>query len=184
MIAGEVNLYAKYDRVAVKLVAKAGSTTVVTRGRDTTNYSDYYLSGFVGARLTLNLSTLEKSFVEVEGDGYITVVPVGSNRNLGTGALVHVWDNLDTSAPIETFYIVYYGDINGDGRVTTADATLITKEVASPDWSKRGQQVGYLMKAADLDGNSRIATADATRLTKSVAGTYVIDQQTGKANAK
>ena len=180
MPANDIVLYAKYDRVAVQLVAQAGSTTVIERGAKA-DYSNHYLSGFTGTRLTLNYNILDTRFVDIEGDGYFTVTPATGNTRIGTGAIVKVFDNLDPSEPVEQFYIIYYGDINGDGRYTTADVSAIKTEIKAPNWSKRGQQVDYLVKAADLDGNKRITTVDASRLSGSVSNKITIDQVTGRA---
>ena len=182
MPANEVNLYAKYERVAVQLVAQEGSTTVVTRGSDKTGYTDFFLTGFA-LRPSLTQSVLESTYVDIVGDGSISVKPVGSNRNLGTGAVVTLTDNV-TGEVAEQFYVVIYGDLDGNGRINGADSNILVGEIANPVWSVRNSpnRVEYLVKAADLDGNRRINGADSNILIGVVAVKYTIDQQTGKAS--
>ena len=182
MPAEEVNLYATYERVAVKLVAQEGSTTVVTRGTDTATYKDFFLTGFA-LRPSVTQAVLESTYVDIVGDGTITVKPVGSNRNLGTGAIVTLTDNV-TGEVAEQFYVVIYGDLDGNGRINAADSTILKSEAASPVWSVRNSpnRVEYLVKAADLDGNRRINASDSNLLIGVAASKYTINQQTGKAS--
>ena len=182
MPAEEVNLYATYERVAVKLVAQEGSTTVVTRGTDTATYKDFFLTGFA-LRPSITQAVLESTYVDIVGDGTITVKPVGSNRNLGTGAIVTLTDNV-TGEVAEQFYVVIYGDLDGNGRINAADSTILISEAAKPVWSVRNSpnRVEYLVKAADLDGNRRINASDSNLLIGVAASKYTINQQTGKAS--
>jgi hypothetical protein len=179
MPANDIVLYAKYDRVAVKLVAQAGLTTVIERGRDTTNYYDWTISGFVGSRIRIDFNTLDRQFVDIVGDGYFTITNVAGSSTGGTGALVQVFDRLDPTKPVEKFFIVYYGDINGDGRINSTDSSLLNTEISRPSWSGRTGQIAYLVKAADLDGNRRVNSTDASLLNTAVSGA-TINQATGK----
>ena len=179
MPAEEVNLYATYERVAVQLVALDGSTTVIERGSDDEEFSDYFLTGFTGgSRERLNYAKLSSTYVKVEGDGDFDIEFVEGYTRGGTGAVVTVTDNV-TGETVEQFYIVIYGDLNGDGQVTGVDGGLLAEEVASPDWSNRRTKVPYMMKAADLNTDGKITGLD-TGLLKSVVAGATLNQETGE----
>ncbi len=56
---------------------------------------------------------------EVVGDGYMTIVPNEAGSEAGTGTIVEVYDNSDKL--VETYVLVIFGDIDGDGSVTVLD---------------------------------------------------------------
>lgn len=188
----DVAYYAVYEKVAVKLMPKAGTTTMIERNGAIESYNDGYTvsTDFVATTdstknliygLKVNLrNTVLGNWVEVQGDGYFVVTPVVSGR-LGTGTLVEVYDNADTSAPVETFYVVIFGDVDGNARVTVDDQTVIDGEVASPSWSSNRTKVEYLFRAANLDGNRRLTIDDGVLVASAAAGA-VIDQLTGKVS--
>jgi len=188
--------YAVYKKVAVKLVPKAGSTTMLERNGAIESYNagytvtdvytepaadedfDTYL--IYGLRVNQRDSVLLTTYVEVLGDGYAVVTPVVSGR-LGTGTKVEVYDNADTSAPVETFYVVIFGDIDGNARLTAGDSSAIDKEIIDPSWSSTRTKVEYMFRAANLDGNRRLTGGDGVLLDSAILGA-TIDQITGKVS--
>lgn len=54
---------------------------------------------------------------------------------------------------------VIKGDINGDGRITIADARMVLKLVMKPDSATSAQKA-----AADVDGDGKITLKDARLL--------------------
>lgn len=65
----------------------------------------------------------------------------------------------------ETFTVTVYamGDVDGDGQITSADATKILQHEA-------GWGVAINTSAADVDGNGQINRDDATKILQHVAG--------------
>ena len=205
MIDEDVNYYAVYEKVAVKLVPTEGSTTMIERNGAIESYNDgytvssdpvaaadgetfdkYLIYGLkTGLRDTVLDTTKSTVWVEVQGDGYTKVTPVVSGR-LGTGAVVAVYDRNGTEDTaddilVEQFYVVIFGDLDGNARLTSGDATVLGYEIASPVWSSSRTKVEYMFRAANLDGNRRITSGDRTKLNTALAGA-AIDQVTGTVN--
>ena len=169
-----------FERVPVKLIPEAGSTTVIDRD----NFLIYGLQEY------LNESILDK-YLAVEGDGYYTIVPVSAGY-YGTGAKVELYDNLDTSAPIETYTIIVFGDINGDSLAQAIDSAYADDEqLMKTDWSEEQIFNGtewvanpnydpYKTMAADLNGDGIIDSIDATIIGDSSIGIVRINQVTGR----
>lgn len=59
-----------------------------------------------------------------------------------------------------------YGDVNQDGEVTAADASIVLRYVANPD----GDFEDMEMKAADVNGDGSITAADVSMILRHVAG--------------
>lgn len=59
------------------------------------------------------------------------------------------------------------GDVNGDGKVSITDATLLQKFLA-----KVGEIPEGCMKFADVNGDGKVSVADATYIQKKLAGFY------------
>ncbi|MBQ2842148.1 MAG: InlB B-repeat-containing protein [Clostridia bacterium] len=170
-----------FERIPVKLIPMAGSTTIIDRD----NMVIYGLQEYLNENILLN------NYLDVEGDGYIVITPVQAGY-YGTGAKVELYDNLDTSAPVETFTIVVFGDINGDSLVQAIDSTYADDEnlmlttwsqkqifdgsaiVANPDYDP------YKTMAADLNGDGIIDSTDATIIGDATIGIEIIDQVTGR----
>ncbi len=102
------------------LKAKEGSTTIIDRERGFIYGLDCAgVNAFSEYEFVTDL--LAQNFVEIEGDGSLRYTYVGDNTVLGTGAMVEFINN-KTGEVVETFYIVIFGDIDGDGTVTLTDA--------------------------------------------------------------
>ena len=202
MIDADVNYYAVYEKVAVKLVPTEGSTTMIERNGAIESYNDgysvsaepikaaegetfakYLIYGLkLGLRDTVLATETSTVWVEVLGDGYTTVTPVSKGR-LGTGSLVEVYDRNGTDDKaddilVEQFYVVIFGDLDGNARLTSGDTSLLKAEIASPVWSGKNQ-ITYLFRAANLDGNRRITSGDVAKLGIALAGA-AINQVTGE----
>ena len=190
-----INFYPVYDRVSVKLVPVEGSTTMIDRyvnrasvvesyndgytvtdddySDETRDFEQYYIYGLSDRMAQSRLG----SYIKVQGDGDYKVVPSEISGRFGTGAKIEVYDNFDPTAPVEVFYIIIFGDVNGDGRVTVNDSKDLADEIASPTWSRRNA-VPYRCKAVNLNGDSRITINDLGLLQDVIAGT-TLDQKTG-----
>ena len=182
--------YAKYERIAVTLVAVDGSTTVIERGA---NAEQSYIYGFTNKRALPTTANLVKDantpsgrYITYTGDGSIEIVRregMETQRYLGTGTKVILKDNV-TGEVVESFYLIYFGDVNGDCAVNAADYSMVNAElVVGRTWSaaRGSQRVPYMIKAANLDGVGTITAVDRTRLKNSISASIAINQSTGIA---
>ncbi|HPS56267.1 MAG TPA: dockerin type I domain-containing protein, partial [Sedimentisphaerales bacterium] len=81
---------------------------------------------------------------------------------------------------VDSYTLVLFGDLNGDGNVDTADAGLIVDyENFLVEWDP-AQDAAYL-KAADLNGDGNVDTADAGLIVDVENFLLTIDQTTGLA---
>ena len=199
-----INLYAIYDRVAVKLVPKdENSTAMIERdgvvetyntalaatpygvteikepnaeSYDATGYETYYVYG-----LKANITEAEiADYVKVTGDGRYEIV-LNNAGEAGTGAVIKVIDNVDDSV-VEQFYIVIFGDLDGDTFISVNDTGRLISETRNPTWSSSANTVNYLKKAADLDVDGFISVNDSGKLNGATRGLIMIDQKTGFAS--
>ena len=199
----ELKLYPRYERITVKLVPADGTTTVIERyttGKvivkeqladntvtDTVyqpatagDYSRWFIYGLPSRVSGSNMKN--GKYFTVKGDGRFVITPVNGN-GYGTGALVQVYDcATGEDVLVEQFYIVYFGDLDGNARVTVSDRALLQEEIGAKAWSSTRNGTPYLIKAADLDGNKRIAIADSGLLAEVVARSKTINQVTGIAS--
>ena len=200
----ELKLYPRYERITVKLVPADGTTTVIERyttGKvivkeqladntvtDTVyqpatagDYSRWFIYGLPGRRLSSNNIKNGKYFT-VKGDGRFEITPVNGN-GYGTGALVQVYDcATGKDVLVEQFYIVYFGDLDGDAKVTSTDSTLLEKEISNTQWSNPRRGIPYLIKAANLDGGARVDSTDSSLLNRVISGAATINQVIGKVS--
>ena len=189
--------YAVYERELVYLDKyDENATTVIDRnGKDigywAANYTAadfptngsalWFVTGIAPGRL--NATTFTSRYVKAHGDGEVSVTR--GTGGYGTGTLITVTDKV-TGAVVEEFYVVIYGDIDGNGQVNATDLTGLKNEVAgktTEKWSRRGTYIYYKVKAADLynPNMSRISinSSDSSALSNVNAGKATLDQQTG-----
>ncbi len=200
MPAGDYNLYAVYKRIPVKLIPVEGSTTMVERDGVIESYNSGYTvtsdiypkpaspeNWFIyGLETRMREATLLSDFITVQGDGHIEVERVTTAdgityRQVGTGAIVRVIDNVSGEC-VETFYIIVYGDINGDGNANAADASIILDETVNvTSWSIEGEDDyrAYKVKAANVKKDNRINAMDSMIVKDYAVGACDIDQING-----
>ena len=145
------------------------------------DYSRWFIYGLPGRRLSSNNIKNGKYFT-VKGDGRFVITPVNGN-GYGTGALVQVYDcATGEDVLVEQFYIVYFGDLDGDAKVTSTDSTLLEKEISNTQWSNPRRGIPYLIKAANLDGGARVDSTDSSLLNRVISGAATINQVIGKVS--
>jgi predicted secreted protein len=115
--------------------------------------------------------------VAVQGDGELSVTTVTSG-SVGTGSLVTVTDKV-TNQVVEQFYVIIFGDVDGDAIARSADTGEVTDEIEASTWAANNQS--FKIKAADLDGSGFLTGTDASRLKSAVRNTKEINQITGLA---
>ena len=198
----ELKLYPRYERITVKLVPADGTTTVIERyttGKvivkeqladntvtDTVyqpatagDYSRWFIYGLPSRVSGSNMKN--GKYFTVKGDGRFVITPVNGN-GYGTGALVQVYDcATGEDVLVEQFYIVYFGDLDGNARVTINDKALLNSELNSKHWSLARNGIYYMIKAADLDGNGRVTINDLGKFNNVIDKKMTVDQVSGTA---
>ena len=111
-----------------------------------------------------------KSNVMPMGSATLTyVASEGDAGAWGTGAKVRVWSN---GALLDDYYILIYGDVNGDGIIDVSDSTAVSRSASGFNTITDA----IFKTAADLDGSGDVDISDYTAHIRAVAGLYVIDQ--------
>ncbi len=190
MPAEDIAYYAVYERVKVMLIPNDDAEYWATSGNDCTTVIDrtgdnWYVYGLhidllvdAGKWLENDIDT----YVDVSGDGYYEVTDFKAKDGVvGTGTVINVYDNV-TGELVETFTIIIYGDINGDGNITKNDASLALAEAdGTTNWSKRYHEdyTHYKAKAAAVNGSGIFNDADPRLLDYYAAMLIDIDQVAG-----
>lgn len=182
MPANDLDIYAEFDRVPVVLVPKDSTVTTVI---DRDNMLIYGLE----ERMT---KAKYSDYLAVEGDGYFTVTETA--HGYGTGTVIKLYDNV-TDKCLETYYVVIFGDLNGDAIIDSTDVSIATNEAASvTKWSQKqkysgGQlvdndaYVAYMAKAADLNGDGIVSSNDVYLIRDVSLSASTVDQVTGRGTA-
>jgi hypothetical protein len=166
-----------------------------TTGSSTTHYFDVDLDG---ADITLSeiLMAAENSTCLIDYEkmtisglaagltsltGYVNVASgyelsyIPSSNGFGTGTIVNITKDDIT---IDTYTIIIYGDVNGDGNIDSTDAGLmIDYENYLIPWDPLTDAVYF--RAADLNGDGNIDSTDAGIVIDAENYVLTIDQTTG-----
>ena len=203
MGAENLKYYAVYEAdapaIPIKLMPVEGETGVIERNIDgeqfiesynddsadpelvyenfDEDYEQYYVYGFSGRRF---YEDDVWDYFEVQGNGYMELEYSELSDEYGTGAKIIVRDN-DTDEVVEEFYVIIFGDVNGDALIDAADSSEIVQELVNRTWSSSRRGVPYRIKAADLDLTESIDANDSAALKSRLANTVKIDQTTGEA---
>ncbi len=174
MPAEDITIVPNFVRVPVSLIEQPGSTTVIDRD----NMVIY------GLDTRMRASDYDNIYLDVVGDGYFTVTPADGRAGFyGTGTVISLYDNnSETGEPIEVYYVVIFGDVNGDSDVNAADASAVEDEYFwVTAWSREGsdEYAYYKLLAGDLDKDGDIDVNDHTNIVNYTVGVIAIDQTTG-----
>ena len=205
MPAEDTAYYAVYDRVKVMLIpnddaqywadSNSNCTTVIDRAGGTVDDYDaktstWYVYGLTDKMLIETSFAMKRldTYVDVSGDGYYEVVDYKAKEgSVGTGTVINVYDNV-TGELVESFWIIIYGDLNGDGAITNLDYTIaLAEDAGETTWSRKidtENYVHYKAKAANVNGDSIFSVTDAAQINYYVLGTVRINQATGIAYNK
>lgn len=165
----EVAYYAVYDRIPVQLVAKPGTTTVIDRnGYTISDYDEASSYWYIYGMEEMMTESDFYNYCEVQGDGRIRFQRKIAKYApyVGTGTMVYIYDNA-TDKLVEMFFVIIYGDLNGDAYVTVDDATRLRNELQGhTEWSNptSAQYNRVWVKAADLDVDGILTWNDRDRL--------------------
>lgn len=159
-------LYAVWS-VIPQLGARAGSTAVF----DTQNGYIY------GLATGLTKTAFENTFVSITGNGRLEYAP--DTGSIGTGTTVSVIDNM-TGLAVQTFTVIIFGDLNGDGSVDSIDAgKAVDFENYMVPWDPADDTL--YIKAGDLNGDGSVDSLDAGKIVDAENYMISINQVTGLA---
>lgn len=165
---GGNKFYPIFKRVPVTLELIANSSARVT-----TDGAEPPITGYIyGIAAKTNVAKLTEKYLAVKGDGELIVTPTKYNL-CGTGTKVEVYDKVD-QVVVETYYVVIFGDLNGDSYTDTIDRSMLINEVfGNTIWSQTKGLDGndnddyayHLVLAADLNGDGSVRDNDLSLLT-------------------
>lgn len=162
-------------------VTEIREADLYTYDYSTDDYESYYVYG-LDTSMGSDSAKLD-TFVKVNGDGYYTLT-LSEADMAGTGAVIKVYDRMGTEEKsddtlVEQFYIVIFGDVDGDSFITGSDATMVKAEVnRDTSWSRDNTRQNYIVKAADVDCDTFITGSDSTMIKAAVNRVQSIDQKT------
>ncbi len=191
MPAENLTFEASFDRVKVMLIPKNDTcTTKIDRAGGTV---DDYVEGesvwyVYGLKTKLKESVLLSEYIDVQGDGRIEIEYRKKDDGstfapyTGTGTVINVYDNVSGEL-VESFYIVIFGDLDGDSYIKSGDAAIADAEALMANgldnlWSIEGLAgyKPYMLKAANLDDDQIITSTDTALIKNSALGISTIDQ--------
>ena len=150
------------------LIPALGSTTVIDEERQ-----------FIyGLAENLNHSDLFGNYLDFEGNIYLSLESVNGDH-VGTGSELKVYDRSDDSL-LDSYYILIFGDLNGDGLIDSTDAGKISDaENSVVTWDS--SLYALYKSAADLNGDGAMDSADFSLIIDWENSAVTIDQVTGIA---
>lgn len=151
--------------------SSTGGTTVATPSVSSSTYkvnSNNTITGITS--FPVSVSNFKAKFAVTNGSVKITTSS-GADKtgNVGTGDQVRVYDS--TGALKYTYNVVIYGDVDGNGEISTMDYVMIRKVILGTI-----QLSGYYKTAADTSGSGQIDTMDYVQIRKQLLGQYTITQ--------
>ena len=160
------------DRLQAALNNFVSSVTLDTNGSGVVNQVTQdvrYIQGIVPGTVTTAEAILNN--VKASNPAAKLAVTPSKSNGFGTGATVKV--SVDNIGVLSTYYVVIYGDVNGDGVVDAFDAFAVDKNVNS-----LAALDGVYAKAADADASGTITVADLTPIMSASVGNADVISQT------
>lgn len=166
--------YAVYERELVYLVSRDTTKYSIDRlGNDPGTWGDFFtttsfnLSEYTSAskyglwfvhvapgfRVSGSRNPYITTYYDVHGDGTMAVIKGAGGY--GTGAMITVTDNV-TGEIVEEFYVVIYGDINGDALFNASDVSDAYDAYVGSSWTKKGSYDHCKIMAANLSAPTRL----------------------------
>ncbi len=141
------------DKYAPEFFMGDTDTTGVVYGIETLGYSNGFETYY----------TLAEALTTSAGDDYLRITVVSDEGFETTGTLIEVLDT-DKSTVLETYYFVYFGDINGDGYVDNGDGT------AAKTYALDSAALAtiYEVLAGDVNGDTYTDNGDGTTIATAV----------------
>lgn len=105
-----------------------------------------------------------EDYIQVN-NGSFEVVENASGYSNGTGATVNVKNSSGTV--VDTYTIIIFGDVNGDGVITGVDLMSVSQYVSGAT----SALTGYSLVSADVNGDETITGVDLMSVSQYVSGT-------------
>jgi hypothetical protein len=148
-----------------KLTVKENSTAII-------NTANHYIYGLATG---LTSAEFENSYIGLYGNVRFEYHP--DTGFLGTGTKVDLVNNT-TSEVLETYTIIIYGDVNGDGNVDSLDGGLLVDyENYVVAWNTEVHAA--TLEAADINGDGNVDSIDAGLMVDVENYLVTINQITG-----
>lgn len=171
MPAEDIAYYAVFERVKVMLIPKTeDATTVIDRNGLTVDDYDPATSYWYvyGLEEMIDEDLLREKYCDVSGDGYFTVTPVNPKYApwTGTGTVIDVYDAV-TDELVESFWIIIFGDLDGNAYIDTDDSTMFRNELSGATewfWDDTDSYCHYRAKAADINMDGALSANDANAI--------------------
>lgn len=141
------------DKYAPDFFMGDAETTGVIYGIETLGYSNGFETYYA----------LADALTTTAGDDYLRITVVNGEGYETTGTMIEVLDT-DKSTVLETYYFVYFGDINGDGYVDNGDGTA-AMTYALDDTTLT---TIYEVLAGDANGDTYTDNGDGTAIATAV----------------
>ena len=141
------------DKYAPDFFMGDTETTGVIYGIETLGYSNGFETYYA----------LADALTTTAGDDYLRITVVNGEGYETTGTMIEVLDT-DKSTVLETYYFVYFGDINGDGYVDNGDGTA-AMTYALDDTTLT---TIYEVLAGDANGDTYTDNGDGTAIATAV----------------
>lgn len=139
------------DKYAPEFFMGDTDTTGVVYGVETLGYSNGFETYYA----------LADALTTSAGDDYLRITVVNEEGYETTGTLIEVLDT-DKTTVLETYYFVYFGDINCDGYVDNVDGTAANR-YALDDTSL---DTIYKVLAGDANGDTYTDNVDGTAIAR------------------
>ena len=161
-VLSDIAFYAKWTLSSdedITLIAQAGSTTVIDTDRK-------YIYGL---KEGVTVNELDTVYLDVIGNGELEYV---YDSVVGTGTKVNLVNSF-TGEVIDTYTLVIFGDLNGDGYINTSDKTILNTYISGAVTASFSDVYVY---AADLYNDMDITSTDLTQMKSLLSGAATYDQ--------
>ncbi len=156
----DATLYAVWAKIPVEFFTKPDSDLIID-----TSAGNIIL----GIKPGTSQEEFEENLVGVHGNGELRFSE--NDGRFGTGRKVELID-LDTEEVLDTYYIIIFGDVDGDGLVTQGDADLVMMAAAFAGEIEGGKPYEF---AADLNGDGVIDAFDLNLFKAALKGVWTIN---------
>ncbi len=109
-------------------------------------------------------------------NGSMEIIPNEAGSECGTGTMVNVLDN--DGNVVETYVLIIFGDVDGDGEVTVFDASAMELHDAYMLNEDTGRFLTYQAFAGDVDGDFESTVFDASAV--ELHDSYMLNEDTGR----
>lgn len=178
--AGNVQLTGNVTDIKVTVTSTSGvkKTYTITVAKESGSTSEGSLTSSVysiGTYITgVDFETSVKTFksnLNISSGCSLKVISSGGSEmtsgNVGTGTKAVLYDK--SGKAIKSYYVVVKGDVNGDGKVTSADVLFTQRHII-----KTYTLSGAYFYGADINGDGKVSSVDVLYMQRHIIGTYTI----------